>query len=230
MRLAALFSGGKDSTLAIDVAEQHGWEVTHLVTVKPRNEESYMFHVPNLHLAPLQAEAMGKPLLEVPTSGEKEKELDPLERALAELTIDGVVVGALASEYQKTRVDRICHRLGIKSFAPLWHKRGEDVLRTLTEGGYDVRFAAVAAEGLTEAWLGRRLDAKAVEALKALNARYGVHVAGEGGEFETLVLASPRWPRCVVVDRAEPRWSRDHGRWHVAEARVAAKASPQPPA
>lgn len=220
MRLAGLFSGGKDSTLAIDVAEQHGWEVTHLVTVRPRDPESHMFHVPNLHLAPLQAQAMGKPLVEVDASGDRERELDALEEALGRLPVDGIVTGALASEYQKTRLDRIAHRLGIKSFAPLWHKRGEDVLDTLVKGGYDVRFSSVAAEGLTETWLGRRLDAAAMDDLRRVSARYGVHVAGEGGEFESLVLASPRWPARVEVTRAEAAWRRDSGRWHVLEARV----------
>src|SRR5260221_1656380 len=122
VKVAALVSGGKDSVLAAHVAMSHGWDVTHVVTVRPRANDSYMFHSPNTHLGAMIAEAMGKPHVEVATAGEKERELADLERALAELPIDGFTSGALASEYQRTRLEGIGHRLGLKSFAPLWHK------------------------------------------------------------------------------------------------------------
>lgn len=183
-----------------------------------------MFHVPNLHVVPLQAQAWGKTHVRVASSGEAERELAPLEAALRELPIDGVVTGAVASEYQKTRIDRIGERLGIRTFAPLWHKRGEDVVRTLLAGGFDVRFSAVAAQGLDASWLGRRLDERSLAELLALRARYGVHVAGEGGEYESLVLDAPAWSARIEVAAAQPRWERDRGTWAVGGARVVPKA------
>lgn len=223
MRVALLTSGGKDGTLAGHVVESQGWEITHLVTVEPASDESWMFHVPNLHLVPLQAEAWGKPLVRVATSGEKETELAPLEAALGGLAIDGVVSGALASEYQKTRIDRIAHRLGIRSFAPLWHKRGDDVVRMLHSGGFDVRFSSVAAQGFDARWLGRAYDAAALSDVLLIHARWGVHVAGEGGEFETLVLDAPHWTRRIEVEAASAQWRRDRGLWQVHRARLVAK-------
>lgn len=226
MRVAALVSGGKDSVLALHVAQCHGWDVTHVVTVRPRAADSYMFHVPNTDLGPLIAGALGLPLVVVETAGEKEAELDDLERALAALPLDGFVSGALASEYQRTRLEGIGHRLGLKSFAPLWHKRPMDILSTVSGPGWDVRFAAVAAEGLGERWLGRRLSAEAAEELAALRERYGVHPAGEGGEYETLVLDAPCYRRRIEVVRASSDWRRDGGSWRVEEARLV----PKPPA
>lgn len=223
MRVAALVSGGKDSVLAAHVAVQHGWDVTHVVTVRPRAADSYMFHSPNTDLGPLLAGAFGLPLVEVETAGEKERELDDLERALAGLGVDGFVSGALASEYQRTRLEGIGHRLGLKSFTPLWHKRPDEVLRTVTGPGWDVRFAAVAAEGLGEAWLGRRMNEDAHADLQRLNERYGVHVGGEGGEYESLVLDAPLWKHRIEVVRARKEWRRDGGAWVVEEARLAAK-------
>ncbi len=223
MRVAALFSGGKDSNLALDIALQSGWDVTHLVTVRPANPESMMFHVPNLDLVPLMAEARGIPLVTVETAGEPEHELDELETALRELSIDGVIAGAVASEYQRTRIERVAHRVGIKSFTPIWHKRPRDVVRSLVAGGYDVRFASVAAEGFTEEWLGRRLDDDAVAELDALHARYAVNVAGEGGEYESLVLDGPFCRARIVVDSAHGTWSRDHGTWRVDAAHLEPK-------
>ena len=220
MKVAALVSGGKDGVLALWVAQNHGWNVTHVVTVRPAVDDSYMFHAPNTRLGPLLAEAMGLPFVEVRTAGEKEREVDDLERALAALPIDGFVSGALASEYQRTRLEGIGHRLGLKSFTPLWHKNPEEILRTVSGDGWDVRFAAVAAEGLGEDWLGARLTPARVERLLALRDRYGLHPAGEGGEFETLVLDAPCYQRPVRVLRAEAEWRRDHGAWRVLAAQL----------
>lgn len=226
MRVAALVSGGKDSVLALHVAQCHGWDVTHVVTVRSRAADSWMFHVPNTDLAPLLAEAVGAPLVTVWTQGEKEREVADLERALGELPLDGFVSGALASEYQRTRLEGLGHRLGLKSFTPLWHKDPREVLRTVSGPGWDVRFAAVAAEGLDERWLGRRMDAAAIEDLERLNRKYGVHVAGEGGEYESLVLDAPCFRRRIEVVRARPDWRRDGGAWVVEEARLAPKTAP----
>jgi len=215
MKVAALVSGGKDSVLALWCAQQTGWDVTHVVTVRSRAPDSYMFHVPNVDLAPLLAEALGLPLVRVETAGEKESEVADLERALAGFPIDGFVSGALASEYQRTRLEGVGHRLGLKSFTPLWHKTPEEILRTVSGPVWDVRFAAVAAEGLGERWLGRRLDAQAAEELLALRERLGVHPAGEGGEYETLVLDAPCYQKRVEVVRSSTDWRRDGGSWRV---------------
>jgi len=224
VRVAALISGGKDSVLAAHCAETSGWDVTHVVTVRSRALDSYMFHVPNTDLAPLIAQAMRKPLVTVETRGEKEAEVADLERALAELDIDGFVSGALASEYQRTRLEGIGHRLGLRSFTPLWHKAPKEVLATVAGPAWDVRFAAVAAEGLGEEWLGRRLDATAAGELLEIHERYSVHPGGEGGEYETLVLDAPCYHERIDVVRATSEWRRDGGVWSVEEARLAPKS------
>jgi uncharacterized protein (TIGR00290 family) len=99
MRLAALFSGGKDSTYAIRLAEQLGHDVSYLVSVQSENPDSYMFHTVNQQLTELQAEAMGKEYVVSYTKGRKEEELEDLEETLASLDVDGVVTGAIASQY-----------------------------------------------------------------------------------------------------------------------------------
>lgn len=228
MKVAVLISGGKDSVLAAHVAMNHGWDVTHVVTVRPRVDDSYMFHSPNTHLGALIAQAMGKEHVGVQTAGEKERELADLEAALAALPIDGFTSGALASEYQRVRLEGIGHRLGLKSFAPLWHKPPREILATVSGAGWDVRFAAVAAEGLGEAWLGRRFDAAALRDLDALHARYGLHVGGEGGEYESLVLDAPCYQQRIEVVRAHADWRRDGGAWVVDEARLAPKRAAAP--
>src|SRR4030042_6273853 len=119
MRLGILFSGGKDSMLALhDVSKEN--EIACLITLVSLNKESYMFHTPNIDITTLQAEALGLPLLRRVTKGEKEKELEDLKAAVAqaieEFKIEGLVTGAVGPMYQSRRIQRIsawlhCHAL-----------------------------------------------------------------------------------------------------------------------
>jgi uncharacterized protein (TIGR00290 family) len=116
MRLGVLFSGGKDSTLALHMASETD-VVACLITVVSHNKESYMFHTPNVDVTALQAEALGLPMVRVETEGQKEAELANLEDAIRQAKsqhgIEGVVTGAVESVYQASRVQRICNVLDL---------------------------------------------------------------------------------------------------------------------
>jgi asparagine synthase (glutamine-hydrolysing) len=195
MRVGVLTSGGKDSLFAAFKALKQGHEIACLITLKPKSPDSYMFHVPNLHLVPLQAKAMNAKLISMTSTGIKEKELIDLKKALMkakkDFRIEGLVSGALASNYQKTRVDRICRELNLRSIAPLWQVNPEEYLNELLEEKFDAIVVGIAAFGLNESWLGRKLDEKAVKELVYLEKRIGFHAAFEGGEAETLVVGCP---------------------------------------
>lgn len=223
MKVAALFSGGKDSTYAVRLAQMWGWDITSLVTIRPAATDSHMFHVPNLHVTPLLAEALGLPLTTVDTHGREEEEVEAMKEALEPLDIDGVVSGAVASEYQRTRIERVCHELGIKSFTPLWHKAGETLVADMIHAGMDIRIVGCFAEGLDERWLGRRLDIVALGEIKALNARRRIHVSGEGGEYESLVVDAPWFSKRVDIVSSRNEWRRDSGTHVVEDARLVAK-------
>ncbi len=222
MKLAALISGGKDSSFAIYRALQEGHTVTDLVTIKPESEDSYMFHSANIHLTDLISQACGIPLTSRTSSGEKEKELDDLKDALRSLKVDGVVVGAIESEYQASRVRRICSELGLQMYAPLWHMEPPGLLREMIKC-MDIRMVKVAAAGMDESWLGRRFDEKMLEDLKSLNLRYRVHIMGEGGEYETLVLDAPYYKKRINLLEIRNIWMGDHGVMRVIKAELVEK-------
>ena len=224
MRVAALFSGGKDSTYAAYVAMQRGWEVTHLLSIVPEDRESMLFHVPNLHLTPMLAEAMSLPLLQESASAGEAGELEALRRIFQRVDADGVVVGAIASDYQHQRVNRVAAETGLRVFAPLWRHDPRRLVRDYLAAGMEIVFSSVSAEGLDESWLGRRWDDDVVEDLLRLQDRRGVHPCGEGGEFETLVLDSPMFSKRLNVVRASPEWQGSAGVWRVTEARLEPKA------
>ena len=206
MRVAVLYSGGKDSNYALHWALKQGFEVKYLVSMVSESDESYMYHVPNIHLTELQARAIGIPLVKGFTSGEKEKEVEDMKAVLEGLKIEGVVAGALASEYQKRRVDRVAEELGLKSFAPAWHRDPVDYMRELIRI-FDIVMVGVSAYGLDERWLGRKIDGKALKELVKLHEKYRIHVAGEGGEFETFVRDAPFFKARIVFDEVEKKWN-----------------------
>jgi ABC transporter with metal-binding/Fe-S-binding domain ATP-binding protein len=231
---ASLFSGGKDSSWALYRAMASDREVSHLVTVHP-GEASYMYHVPATRLAGLAAESVGLPLVEVDpeefdaeaatdSGAQGDRELAPLEAALADLDagvgLAGVTAGAVESEYQTSRIRGMCERLGIDLYAPLWGEDPHDLAEAMLSAGFEIRIVRVAARGLDESWLGRALDREALDELGTLNEEYGVHVLGEGGEFETLVIDGPHMDRRIELDY-ETRWDGTRGSIDVTDAWLA---------
>ena len=229
----SLFSGGKDSSWALYRALERGLPVERLVTVHPEGD-SYMYHVPATDLAALAAESIGIPLVDVhpedfdaadaTDSGEQgDAELEPLESALRDLDADlpdgiaGLTAGAFESEYQTTRIEAMAERLNAELFAPLWQEDPRTLADAMLDAGFEITIVQVAAYGLDESWLGRTLDADALDELEALNDEYGVHVLGEGGEFETLVTEGPHMERPIRLEY-DTVWEESRGHLHIEDA------------
>ncbi|MEG3224697.1 MAG: TIGR00289 family protein [Methanobacteriales archaeon Met13] len=214
MKAAVLFSGGKDSTMALYKALEKGWEVEYLVSILSANPHSYMFHVPNIHLTSLLAEALNIKIVTAQTLGEKERELKDLRRVLKELKergVRGIFSGALSSTYQKSRIDAICQDLGLLSKAPHWHRDPLLYMDEIIELGFQVIITGVAAEGLDESWLGREINPAAREELQVLHEKYGIHLAFEGGEAETLTLDGPIFKKKLIIQDSQKVWDVDSG-------------------
>jgi ABC transporter with metal-binding/Fe-S-binding domain ATP-binding protein len=220
MRVAALFSGGKDSVFAVYITQQYGWDVSCLVTLLPKIPDSWMFHSINIHLTGQLSEALAIPLMKQSTNGEKETELSDLKHLLEGLEVDGVISGAIASEYQRTRIEKICDELGIKSFTPLWHKNQELLLRDQVKAGFHIIIVGAFAQGFDTSWLGRTIDQDTIDSLVYLNKNYGINIAGEGGEYETLVLSGPSFSKRLVLDETVKEWSRDSGVLRVSKTHL----------
>jgi ABC transporter with metal-binding/Fe-S-binding domain ATP-binding protein len=226
MRLGVLFSGGKDSAFAAWRAMEKE-EVACLITVHPSNPESYLFHTPNLHLTGLQAEAAVLPLVSAASAGREEEEVADLSRAISlavdEHGIGGVVTGAIRSVYQATRVQRVCHSLGLWCFNPLWQRDEEGYLEEVLSSGFRFLVSGVSAAPLGESWLGREVDPAALSELGALARMFRMNPAGEGGEYETLVLDAPFFRKRIEVTRGIPEFHGDRGIFRIEDARLVAK-------
>ena len=203
MKLASLFSGGKDSVYSAYLMQKEGHEITCLISIFSENLESYMFHTPSIEKTKKQAEVMGIPLIIEKTKGEKEIELEDLKKAIKrakdEYGIEGIVTGAIQSVYQASRIQKICDELKLKCFNPLWQKKEMGYLKELIREKFKVIIVGVFAYPLDESWLLREIDEKFISDVQELYEKYKIHVAGEGGEFETFVVNCPMYSKELKV-------------------------------
>lgn len=224
MKLGILFSGGKDSCFACYKAEG---DVVCLITIDSKNKESYMFHTPNIHLAKVQADAMELPLLVFETEGVKEEELEDLEEAIkeakAKFNIEGIVTGAILSVYQSSRIKKICDDLGLECFNPIWQKEEEEYWGELFENNFEIIVVGVACDGLTEKWLGRKIDEEAFFELKKLKEKFKFHLGFEGGEAETFVVDCPLFKRKIEIVNAIKKWELNNGIYLIKKVKLVNK-------
>lgn len=219
MKVALLFSGGKDSTYAGYLAQKQGHEIACLVSIFSENKESYMFHTPSVSKVEKQAEVMDIPITIQKTKGKKEEELKDLkiiiEKVKKDYGVEGIVTGAIKSVYQSSRIQDICNDLNLECINPLWEKDEVEFLEEIVKENFEIIIVGVFAYPLDEKWLGRKIDKDFIKDAKKLEEKYRIHPAGEGGEFETFVLNCPLFKRELKVknfkdiNEGEHSWRRE---------------------
>jgi ABC transporter with metal-binding/Fe-S-binding domain ATP-binding protein len=171
---------------------------------------------------------MGIPLIRAATHGEKEKELHDLKKAIKEATekykIEGIVTGAVKSTYQASRVQKICHELGLWCFNPLWLKNQVELLYEIIEREIKAVISGVFAEPLDKSYLGAEIDKTMVEKLAKIESTHHINPAGEGGEIETTVLDAPVFRKKIIITKSESKWNDNYnGTFEIHDARVEQK-------
>jgi ABC transporter with metal-binding/Fe-S-binding domain ATP-binding protein len=226
MKVGVLYSGGKDSTLAL-LRAKNFHEISCLITLYPRKEESYMFHFPNIRLVELQARAMEVPLVSREISGEREKEVKDLERVITEAIerygIKGIVSGAVRSVYQATRIQKVCKRLNLWCFNPLWLNDETQLIKDILKNKFEVIITMVASYPFTKEFLGRKIDEELVSILLGFKEKFGISLVGEGGEFETLVLDAPFFKKKIRIERCETFYENFRGTLIIKKAKLVEK-------
>lgn len=206
MKLAVLFSGGKDSTYALFKIMKNN-EIKCLISIISENKESYMFHTPNIEITKLQAKSLEIPLISKKTKGIKEEELEDLKNAIIEAKkkyeIEGVITGAVESVYQSSRIKKICDELDLKCINPLWKRHQEELLKEIIDNDFKFIITSISADGLDESFLGKVITKEDVGKLAEINKKYGISLMFEGGEAETLVISCPIFKKKLIIEKAE---------------------------
>ena len=215
MKLFSLFTGGKDSTLAIKKMLDNGYDVDTVITFFSENPYSYMFHTVNIKWTYLHAVSMNMAYYIFSTKGIKEKELLDLKKAftaMERLGYDGVVVGAIASGYQRNRVEKIARKVGLNVYAPLWGCDQKKLMREYVYEKIVFMIVSVSAWGLDERHLGLIInDEKSMEEIIRLSEKYQFNPTGEGGEYESFVIDAPMFRYKIKIQESKKIFSGDSG-------------------
>lgn len=229
MKVASLFSGGKDSTYSIYKAKQEGHQIRCLITILPLSEESMLLHFPNIELTKLQSKSMGIPQIYIESrSNETETEVNLIEKILAkaksEHDLEGLVHGGILSEFQKNIFDRACSKLNLKLISPLWQKEQIEYMKNLIESNFHFIITSVSADGLDEKWLGKEITIQDLEKLDQLSKKYGFNINFEGGEAETIVTDCPLFSHPIMILKSRKIWDGIRGRFEILDAELGCSA------
>jgi len=225
MKLAALFSGGKDSTYSIYKAKREGHQIECLVTVSPLSDESLLLHYHNIQLTKLQSNSMIIPqIYTVSNSNDPNFEVNSLERivgkAKEDFGIEGIVHGGIQSEFQKKHFEKICSNLNLTLYSPLWNKNQKEYMKDLIDSKFHFIIVSVTSEGLGESWLGKEITKKDLDRLEKLAIKHGFNLNFEGGEAETLVIDCPLFSHPIKIEKARKIWDGYRGRYEILDARL----------
>jgi ABC transporter with metal-binding/Fe-S-binding domain ATP-binding protein len=200
MKAAVLFSGGKDSCLALLKASKE-FEIKYLLSLIPETEDSFMFHRPDIKLLKEQARQLGLSLIIQKTKGEKEKELKDLENLIRKVrgNIEVIVIGGIASNYQGERITKIVENLGMKASAPLWGYTSEQLWEEMLNNKFKVILTKISCEGIQKGFLGKVINKKTLDKLRELAKKYKFRIDFEGGEAESAVLYMPLFKKEIKL-------------------------------
>lgn len=198
---AVLFTGGKDSCLALQLAKQQGYKICYLLSVLPENFDSFMFHKPDLRFLKKQAEMLNLPLIVEKSKGKKDKELRDLKKLIEKVKdkINIIVVGGIESSYQRNRIKKVCEDLGLKFYAPLWGCGCEEIWRKLFKEKFKVILTKISCEGIHRDFLGKVIDKDMFKKLKKLSEKNKFRLDFEGGEAESAVLFMPEFKKNIKI-------------------------------
>jgi diphthine-ammonia ligase len=216
LRVACLFSGGKDSTYSLYLAKQWGLSVDCLLTLIPHSEESSLFHCPNIWTTKLQSQALDIPIITKKINSisidEEYNKLDELiSQANNNYRIEGIVHGGIRSNFQKNKFDKICKKYNLKLISPLWHIDDYYYMNKLLKNNFVIQITSVSSMGLDANFLGIILNDSTLEDLYRRSKKYGFNLSFEGGEAETLVLDCPIFKKKLEILTSKIHWDGQRG-------------------
>jgi ABC transporter with metal-binding/Fe-S-binding domain ATP-binding protein len=225
MKLAALFSGGKDSTFSIFLAKNQGHEIKCLVSIFPKSDESHLLHHPNLKWTRLQSESMKIPQLIIDSnSDDSNEEIDAMKKILQtaknDFDIQGIVHGGIKSKFQKDKFEDLCNDLNLKLISPLWELDPILYMNELISKNFEFIMISVSSGGLDDSWLGKKIESNDLSTLQALSEKFGFNLNFEGGEAETFVINCPLFSNSIEIIEGKKFWDGYRGRFEIIDARL----------
>ena len=222
MKLAAFFSGGKDSCCAIYKAKKLGHTIEALITIIPYSDESNLLHYDNITKTKVQSESMNiSHIIDKSVSTNTTDEISLLHKLISEaknnFQIDGIVHGGILSEFQKSNFESICDDLKLKLISPLWHENASVYMKNLLDDNFEFIICSVTTNGLDDRWLGKKITYADLEILEKLSKKFQFNLNFEGGEAETFVLNCPIFNNPLKIIESKKKWDGYRGRFEIVD-------------
>jgi len=194
------WSGGKDSCLALWQAIELGGVPQVLLTMLDEHGRRSRSHGLPVDVLQAQADSLGIPLMTADTSWDDYEEtfIAALHTAAHE-GAQASVFGDIDFEENRIWEEKVSHRAGLHAYLPLWRKPRHDLLRSFLALGFEATLIAARDDKLGKHFLGRRLTDALLEEFE----RIGIDLAGEAGEYHTLVTDGPLFSKPLRLRTGE---------------------------
>jgi uncharacterized protein (TIGR00290 family) len=222
MKVAAAWSGGKDSCFACYKAIQEDYDVAQLL-VMMSNQNTSNFHMISSELLDAQSQAVGIPIVKWVTTPHTYEQ--GFKKALLQMKakgVEGIVTGDVydVALHEAGWLDRVCNEVGLKPVKPLWHRDTGQIINEFIDVGFKATVVRVKNEVLGLEWLGRQVNKEFVDDLAKLGT---VDPCGERGEFHTFVTDGPLCKRAIEILETEKTTLNGYGRLEIKRFKVQLK-------
>ena len=189
--IALLWSGGKDSAMALHLLRASGYDVRVLLTTVTQDYERISIHGVRRVLLEQQAQALGVPLeiAPIPPSCSNDDYERSLGEALARCRsrdVSCVAAGDIFLEDVRLYREAVLLRHGMNAMFPLWGRDTSELAHTFIASGFRAVLTCVDTHALDQNFAGRAFDEQLLHDLPA-----GVDPCGENGEFHSFVWDGP---------------------------------------
>lgn len=221
MKVACLWSGGKDSCFACWKAIAQGLDVCYLVSFISAEFGRASFHGVRRELMFLQSEAVGIPMIQRETTRENyEQVYKGVMHELREMGIEGLVTGDIDLVEHQAWVEGSCCEFGLEALMPLWGLDPGEILSEFIDEGFEAVVVCIKADLFDGKWLGRKIDKQFITDLQGFRQRPNFHICGENGEYHTFVVDGPIFQRHISVTPGDKVWREGFGFLDIAQAKL----------
>ncbi|AJF62723.1 MAG: Metal-binding-domain/4Fe-4S-binding-domain containing ABC transporter, ATP-binding protein [archaeon GW2011_AR20] len=207
MDVAILYSGGKDSTYAIEYCQNKGWNIKYLISIKPNRVDCYLYHFATVELTKELSKILGYKHFYLNCNvADPEKEALIVKNLVEEQQkinkVDSLILGGVGlQETQLRSLQKALMPLNVEVFASHSGEDHEEIMLEMLEKGYEFMITQVASDGLID-WLGKNITKENIKIFFNDAKKYGFNVIGEGGYYDSLAFAGPIFgnKRLVIDD------------------------------
>ena len=187
-RHALMWSGGKDSALALHRSRAAGIDVARLINFFDVATGRVRFHATRVEMVQAQAASAGIELQAIGTSWSEMQ--GRLANELAKLRSDGfvgVVLGDIHLADVRAWYEERVTAAGLEHVEPIWGEPPAELVREFVDTGGLAVVTCVDLTRLDPSWLGRIVDERFADEI----AGTGVDPCGENGEYHSFVFQGP---------------------------------------